>query len=437
MNTIKKVIDTIFSLQEKVTLLGIGPMSPLIIESSVELASELDFPLFFIASRNQIESSALGGGYVNHWDQFSYSSYIDTMVKNKGFDGYVVKCRDHGGPWQRDPDFKEKLSMHDAVERACQSYEDDLKAGFRFLHVDTSKDPDYKKVVPAEIAVERVIFLVKKIEKICQRLGISDVVYEASLEETNGDFSEVEEFRHFVSVLRREFDRESLPLPTFMVGNTGTLTKMDKNIGKFDREIVQQLADIAQENGMILKAHNCDYLGSDILSIHPQMDVGMANVAPEFGRDETQGLLILSELEDRYIATKSFNDIFPSNIRDVIWGKIKQTGKWKKWVSADMEGIDEAVLFEDSDFVNRLIGINGHYFFSDSDVIEAREILYKNIEIVTGGGFDAVTQIKLGIKKSIARYVENFNMVGLTSEIRKQLGGSQVDTNSADVLEEI
>ncbi len=49
------------------TLLGIGPMSPMLLQATLELSKEQDFPILFIASRNQIDIQEFGGGYVSGW----------------------------------------------------------------------------------------------------------------------------------------------------------------------------------------------------------------------------------------------------------------------------------------------------------------------------------------------------------------------------------
>ena len=61
---IKKVVEGLLKLQdtgESATLLGIGPMSPNLLQASFEIARDYDFPLMFIASRNQVDADELGG----------------------------------------------------------------------------------------------------------------------------------------------------------------------------------------------------------------------------------------------------------------------------------------------------------------------------------------------------------------------------------------
>ena len=45
-----------------------------------------------------------------------------------------------------------------------------------------------------------------------------------------------------------------------MVANTGTLTKMDGNVGRVDFEAVRHLRAVTGKYGTILKEHNADYL---------------------------------------------------------------------------------------------------------------------------------------------------------------------------------
>ena len=57
--SIKNVVNGLLELQktgESATLLGIGPMSKNCVQATLELSKEDDYPVMFIASRNQVES---------------------------------------------------------------------------------------------------------------------------------------------------------------------------------------------------------------------------------------------------------------------------------------------------------------------------------------------------------------------------------------------
>lgn len=57
-NTMKQYVDYIVN-GGKSTMLGIGPMSPALIQACFELGKEKDLPLMFIASRNQLMQMSL------------------------------------------------------------------------------------------------------------------------------------------------------------------------------------------------------------------------------------------------------------------------------------------------------------------------------------------------------------------------------------------
>lgn len=84
----KAVQYVINSENEKHTLLGIGPMSENFLRASLEISKEKDFPLMYIASRNQVDAYKLGGGYVFHAEKL-FREKID-------YDNVYYLCRDHG-----------------------------------------------------------------------------------------------------------------------------------------------------------------------------------------------------------------------------------------------------------------------------------------------------------------------------------------------------
>ena len=77
---IKKVVQGLLDLQstgESATILGIGPMSKNCVQATLELSKEGDYPVMFIASRNQVDADELGGGYVNGWNQFTFAKAVE------------------------------------------------------------------------------------------------------------------------------------------------------------------------------------------------------------------------------------------------------------------------------------------------------------------------------------------------------------------------
>ena len=116
------------------TLLAIGPMSKNCVEATIEVANEKRIPIMMIASRRQIDCKQLGGGYVNNWDTKSFSNFVKKRDKHK----LITLCRDHGGPWQNNIEINKKLNSIQAMRSAKKSYSEDIDAGFKIIHIDTS-----------------------------------------------------------------------------------------------------------------------------------------------------------------------------------------------------------------------------------------------------------------------------------------------------------
>ena len=122
--------------RNKLTLLGVGPMSLNCVNATIATANDYSVPIFLIASRRQIDSSDFNGGYVNNWETREYADY----VLNRDKKGKVILARDHGGPWQNPLEVEQKLSLSKALESAKKSYKEDIDSGFKVLHIDTCID---------------------------------------------------------------------------------------------------------------------------------------------------------------------------------------------------------------------------------------------------------------------------------------------------------
>ncbi|MGB9597183.1 MAG: class II D-tagatose-bisphosphate aldolase non-catalytic subunit [Candidatus Poribacteria bacterium] len=411
----KSLRDIVTILQEKnieTTLLGIGPMSEIVIRATLELARDMQFPVMFIASRNQIDSANLGGGYVMGWDQMAFSNAIHNIAGNVGFEGLLYLCRDHGGPWQRDNERNEKLPLKEAMEKAKSSYLDDLKAGFNLLHIDPTKDPHIQGPVPMDLVIERNIELISYLEEQIQKLNLAEVSYEVGTEETAGGLISNDAFSTFIEKLLKELDSRSLPHPAFIVGQTGTLVKMNKNVGNFDPETAHNLSMIARKYGLGFKEHNADYLSEDILRLHPKLGITSANVAPEFGLEETKALLDLADKEEEKL--KSNPNRKSSEFRKIIQKSALNSGRWKKWLFKEDAYLTEKDIANMPEKLDEITIVCGHYVFDQPDVQSAREKLYKNL--IDLNITDSPERILIdSVKNSIVKYVNAFNLKELNS----------------------
>ena len=151
-------------------------------------------------------------------------------------------------------------------------------------------------------------------------------------EETNGGLTSPENYEKFIQKLHARLDKKGLPHPSFIVGNTGTLTRLTENVGHVDSTSCKELSAVAKKYNVGLKEHNGDYLDDAILLEHPALGVTAINVAPEFGTVETRAYLKLVEAEAR-LAGQGLIDK-PSELGQALREESVKSGRWKTWRSA-------------------------------------------------------------------------------------------------------
>ena len=388
------------------TLLGIGPMSPLIIEASLDLAEEHHFPVMFIASRNQVDIDDYGGGYVSRWDQERFAHDIARVAHRTGFAGIYYLCRDHGGPWQRDEEYKAALDEREALERAKASYVADLKAGFDILHIDPTKDP-HRESLPLELVMERTVELIEYVERKKLELGIErQIGYEVGTEETKGGYINPGVFKGFLKELIGRLAQKGLPEPDFIVGQTGTLVRMGTNVGEVDINLAGTLAAIAKDYAVGFKEHNADYLSNEQLELHPRVGITAANVAPEFGHIQTRAYLAEYQREMELVGKKSSSDFYGILVSEVL-----ASGRWQKWLVPEHGGSTIESLQEDPAKLRQIIEACGHYVFDRPVIIEAINQMYANQ--AKSGDYHGPDRVYERVKSGIERYVLHLNLSGV------------------------
>lgn len=413
--TLNEVVTKMLSLEgkQRATMIGIGPMSHTLIKASMLLAKEKDFPLMFIASRNQVDADELGGGYVCNWDQKRFAEAIAQVAKENNFDGLYYLCRDHGGPWQRDNERNAHLPEEEAMALGKKSYKYDLENGFDLLHIDPTKDPYIVgKVIDMDVNLNRTIELIETAEKERKKMNLPPISYEVGTEETNGGLTSSENYEAFIKKLNEKLDEKNLPHPAFIVGNTGTLTRLTENVGHVDPTSCKNLSSIAKKYHVGLKEHNGDYLDDAILLQHPAWGVTAMNVAPEFGTVETQAYLKLAEVEDSLYEEGLIND--KSNIALILTTEAVKSGRWKKWMVDGKDKLSVEEILQDKELARLITEISGHYTFNNPAVKTEIAKLYANLN---QSGVDGELYVVNKIKDSIDRYVKCFNLEGLTSKL--------------------
>lgn len=374
---------------DKKTLLGIGPMSKNVTDSAIEIANEENIPLMLIASRRQVDSINHGGGYVENWTTEDFAKYVKEKDKQKN----IILCRDHGGPWQNNLEIKDKLSAKLAMDSCKISFHEDIKNGFKIIHIDPSINP-YKKN-----SLDSILNKIYELYEFCYSISKKynkKIIFELGTEEQNSGFNTLEELEYWTNKIDIFCYKNKFPRPFFIVTQTGTKVMELENIGAFDSDIrekkqlpieihVPKMIELAEKNNFFIKEHNADYLSEDALKWHPRLSIHAANVAPEFGTSETISLLnILTKLN-----MKKQKEIF----LEVAYN----SHKWKKWMKKN----------SDSNIYKKSI-ISGHYVFNHIKIIEIKKDLDLKLKKI---GKDLNKELKDNIKFSIKRYLYPFRML--------------------------
>jgi len=378
-----------FIKNKNCTLLGVGPMSLNCVDMVIEIANEYSIPLMLIASRRQVDSERMQGGYVNNWTTENFAHY----VKSKDKKNMVILSRDHGGPWQNNLEIEKSFDLKKAMDSSKDSYLTDIKSGFQILHIDPSIDPFNS--LNTDIIIERVF----ELYEYCVEHSIKnnkDIIYEIGTEEQSGSTNTPDELEYTIEKINNFCDKKKIIRPSFVVIQSGTKVAEMRNIGSFDSDLrvrneiaaeiqVPRMIEICNKNNIWMKAHNTDYVSNEALQSHPKLGIHAVNIAPEFGVIETKSILqILKE-----------NNLI--KLRDKFLEISYESKKWEKWMVKDSLA---------SNYEKSIIA--GHYVFSleacKEVFLEARRDLEKkNIS------FDSY--VRSSIKKGIMRYVKYLSLI--------------------------
>lgn len=416
---IKSVVEGLLKLQEtgnSATILGIGPMSKNCVQATLELSKEDDYPVMFIASRNQVDADELGGGYVNGWNQFTFAEAVKEVADEINYDNLYYLCRDHGGPWQRDKERNDHLPTDIAMELGKKSYVADIEAGFDLLMIDPTKDPfEVGKVIPLDTVLDRTVELIEFCEQERQARNLPEIGYEVGTEETNGGLTSTETYETFILRLREELSKRNLPMPTFIVGQTGTLTRKTEQVGHFNFKNAYDLSQMAKKYGVGLKEHNGDYLDDVTLLEHIPSQITATNVAPQYGTEETRAYLNLASVEKKLLKYGLIEEA-STTYQTLLIHAIKSE-RWRKWMVGEQKDLTVEQILEPGNetLQAEILDIAGHYTFNDDEVKAEIEKLYANL---ASQNIDGKRYVIDHIKRPIRDYAECYNLKGATSRIK-------------------
>jgi tagatose-1,6-bisphosphate aldolase non-catalytic subunit AgaZ/GatZ len=332
-------------------VVGIGPVSRCTVDAALVVAQRRNTPLMLIPSRRQVDVEEFGGGYLG-WTTRQFADY----VTERDPDGLMLLCRDHGGPWMHtaEADITEPA---EALDSCMRSFTADLDAGFGLLHIDTSEGRPGTGEVSAHTAAARLVELYARCHAEVTARGLQ-VAYEIGFEPQDVSTNDPDEFKAALRLVLEGIEAAGAPRPRYVVAQTGTKVAELRNVGRFHEprardETLRQVSTLAatcHQEGVLLKAHNCDYLTTEETALLLRAGVDAFNVAPEYGVAETRALLrVLEEMElDR--------------AKEDFLRAAHDSGKWRKWMLADTTATD----------VERAV-IAGHYVFGTDEGLRARD----------------------------------------------------------------
>jgi hypothetical protein len=298
------------------------------------------------------------------------------------------------------------------MEIAKRSYLQDLLSGFDLLHIDPTKDPHAPAESELELVIQRTVDLIEYIETQRKSRSLPEISYEVGTEETSGGLTDAAVYGGFIERLNSILTSRGLPLPAFIVGQTGTLVRRTENVGRFDAGAAEALSRVAENHSTGLKEHNADYLADSILLQHPLLGIAAANVAPEFGVAETTAYLDLGGVEE---AARDRGDLRSSSgIVDIICRKTVASERWRKWFTGEMRNIAVEEAEKNQQIRIQIARISGHYVFDDPEVIEGLERLRRNLGAL---GIDLDRYVDYRVEQSIDRYITCFNLENLTAKV--------------------
>jgi hypothetical protein len=347
INMKASVDDLVLQAQRwRSTQLGVGVVSRNVVDVTIEIAKRHRVMLMLVASRRQVDLAALGGGYVCGWTAHDLAEY----VSRRGAAEWILLARDHGGPWQHQSEVDGAYDEDAAMRSAMASFQEDIDAGFSIIHLDPSTSLDGEP--PEDLILDRMLQLYDACSEYARSAG-REIAFEVGSEEQVHVHSSIERPRRMLDRLREHCARSGQPMPLFAVVQTGTKVLERRNVGSLDAPyriegqlpaeiFIPQVLSMLREFGVRLKQHNTDYLSSEVLGWHPRLGIDAANIAPQYGVDESLGLIELLEgtncrdLSDRFLELSY------------------STRKWEKWMVPGSLATDrEKAIW------------SGHYVFSD------------------------------------------------------------------------
>lgn len=383
------------------TLLAVCPNSLSVIKASFRAAKRNNAPIMFAATLNQIDSDR---GYVGI-TQKEFTKILKNEARSVNFEGPYIVAIDHGGPWLKDIQSKEKWNLQKAMDGVKKSFENAIEAGYELIHVDPTVDifvPE-GEIIDIKVVVQRTVELIQHCENFRRQHNYPSISYEVGTEEVHGGLANETTFDTFIELLKNGLEEEeglSNVWPCFIVGKVGT----DLHTATFDKVVASSLAKKVRTFNSYIKGHYTDGVANP--QDYPLCGIGAANVGPEFTISEYDALIELELVERKMFEEEKIAVL--SNMKDTLWRLVLESNRWQKWLQPDEEKISfENITKERKEW---LVKTGCRYIWQNSDALVARYRLYENLKKM---GIDAEEIVLSRIERDMDKYFYAFNLVNL------------------------
>jgi D-tagatose-1,6-bisphosphate aldolase subunit GatZ/KbaZ len=386
------------------TIFAACPNSLAVIKASLRAAKRNNAPIKFAATLNQIDHD---GGYTG----LTPAQFVRTIRQEANainLTGPVIIAIDHGGPWLKDIQTKEKWSYEKAMAGVKQSFEAAIEAGYDLIHVDPTIDITLPKgeIINIDLVAARTIELIVHAETFRRKKNYQPIAYEVGTEEVHGGLADMNVFTRFLNLLKKGLQKHNLAdvWPCFVVGKVGT----DLHTSTFDPKVARALTNVVSGYGSVIKGHYSDNVSNP--EDYPLSGMGAANVGPEFTEREYEGLMELCGVEQRLFIDGKVPK--KSNLKEALWHSVVASNRWKKWI---LEGESESDFYSINPSRQEwLVKTGCRYIWEDPEVLAARSKLYRNMEL---NGIDAEEILLSKIEMAMDKYFHKFNLVDLNELI--------------------
>ncbi len=291
---------------------------PFVLETAVQLAVKLNFPLLVEATSNQVNQF---GGYTG-MRPVDFKSYLSELAGKSGLpETHLILGGDHLGPnpWQMQP-------AEQAMAHAEQMVKEYVQAGFTKIHLDASMklggDDPLIPLYP-EVAANRSARLARAAQSVCPKgtrlvyvIGTEVPVPGGAREhEESTQVTKPEDVLQTIELTEKAFTELGIPQEWGKVAAVVVQPGVefgDDFVLNFNPEKTQELsAFIETQPDMVYEAHSTDYQTQTALKQMVQGHFAILKVGPALTFAYREAVFALAQIEQEWLPAYRQSHLLP------------------------------------------------------------------------------------------------------------------------------